>query len=278
MILFFGDLHGKFGHMLRAVEQHRPVAIILLGDIQATRPLEQELVSVLKLAEVWFIHGNHDTDSLADHNNLFESQLADRNLHGRVVEIAGVRVAGLGGVFREDIWMPEPLNAESHYESYADYQQHSEPGRIWAATQNRAARKVAVEHQKPAQMSDEKATGKLLKHRSTIFPQEYYELAAQNADVLVTHEAPSCHPYGFSAIDELARSMRVERSFHGHQHDSLNYQPKWPALGFQAYGVGLRGIADLNGVTIRAGEKDEERTARKNGLQNEDSYIKRLTP
>ena len=33
MIYFFGDVHGKFGHMERAVAEHRPEAIILLGDI-----------------------------------------------------------------------------------------------------------------------------------------------------------------------------------------------------------------------------------------------------
>jgi cytosine/adenosine deaminase-related metal-dependent hydrolase len=44
-------------------------------------------------------------------------------------------------------------------------------------------------------------------------------LSKLRADILVTHEAPSCHPYGFAAIDALARAMGVVRSFHGHQHD-----------------------------------------------------------
>jgi len=100
MILFFGDPHTRFSHVLDAVMQHRPAAIVLLGDIQARRPLDVELASILDLTEVWFIHGNHDTDTDLYYDNLFGSQLADRNLHGRVVEIAGVRVAGLGGVFR----------------------------------------------------------------------------------------------------------------------------------------------------------------------------------
>ena len=41
-----------------------------------------------------------------DYDNLWGSELADRNLHGRVVEIAGYRVAGLGGIFRGKIWNP----------------------------------------------------------------------------------------------------------------------------------------------------------------------------
>ncbi len=50
--------------------------------------------------------GNHDTDIDADYDNLYDSRLAERNLHGRVVTTAGVRVAGLGGIFRGQVWMP----------------------------------------------------------------------------------------------------------------------------------------------------------------------------
>ncbi|NYG35483.1 metallophosphoesterase family protein [Sphaerotilus montanus] len=99
-----GDVHGRFEHLIGAVLQppqgQRPAAIVLLGDVQAARPLELELAAILPHTEVWFIHGNHDTDSDADHDHLFGSALAHRNLHGRVVEVAGVRIAGLGGVFR----------------------------------------------------------------------------------------------------------------------------------------------------------------------------------
>ncbi len=69
------------------------------------------------LTDVWWILGNHDTDSDPDHDNLFGAELAHRNLHGRVVEIAGVRVAGLGGIFRESIWSPL---LEPAYRSAAD--------------------------------------------------------------------------------------------------------------------------------------------------------------
>ena len=106
MILFCGDPHGQFGHIIEAVHEHRPAAVILLGDLQAKRPLEVELSSILDLTDIWFIHGNHDTDSEADHDNLFGSKLANRNLHGKVVEVAGRRIAGLGGVFRGKVWSP----------------------------------------------------------------------------------------------------------------------------------------------------------------------------
>lgn len=63
MILFCGDPHGQFDHIIEAVQEHRPAAVILLGDVQAQRPLEVELASILDKTENWFIHGNHDTDT-----------------------------------------------------------------------------------------------------------------------------------------------------------------------------------------------------------------------
>ena len=119
MILLFGDVHGDFRHVISAVEEHRPDAIVLLGDIEATRPLERELESILSKTEVFFIHGNHDTDTVENYRNLFQSQLADRNLHGRVVEIGGVKVAGLGGVFRGEIWYPTTPESVVNYRKRA---------------------------------------------------------------------------------------------------------------------------------------------------------------
>lgn len=78
----------------------------MLGDIQAQQPLEVELAPILGKTVVRFIHGNHDTDIDFEFRNLFESKLADANLDGRVEEIDGVRVTGLGGIFRGKVWRP----------------------------------------------------------------------------------------------------------------------------------------------------------------------------
>ena len=244
MILMFGDTHGQFRHVLPIVKQERPDAIIFLGDLEPQRPLEVELADVLKLTEVWFIHGNHDVDSQAYHDHLFGSALAARNLHGRVVEIAGVRVAGLGGIFRESVWMPVPVEADPVYASYADLQTD-------------LARLVAYHQVSPAKMA-----GELRKHKSTIFWDTWMELYGQPADILVTHEAPSCHPHGFQVIDALAQSMGVKFSFHGHHHDRLNYSAHEARLGFSAHGVGLRGVTDMYGGMLLAGQMDEQRMGR----------------
>jgi len=102
-ILFFGVNHGHFGHIIAAVKREKPDAIVLLGDIEASQPLDVEFAPILGKTVIRFIHGNHDTDSDFDFRHLFESKLAGASLDGRVAEVAGVRIAGLGGVFRGKI-------------------------------------------------------------------------------------------------------------------------------------------------------------------------------
>ena len=55
---------------------------------------------------MWFIHGNHDTsDSVQDFEHLWDSALADRNIHGRVVELPnGTRLASASGDGIVRIW------------------------------------------------------------------------------------------------------------------------------------------------------------------------------
>lgn len=244
MIYFLGDVHGRFGHVLPAIHVRRDTTanVVFLGDIEASRPFEDEIAPLTEAGiGVWFIHGNHDTDSRASWENLRGS--SRRCLNGRVVEIEGVRIAGLGGVFRGEVWDPDRGTGTSgpvvrSYEAYLAAFTARTPPRLHGSV---------------------RLTGRALKHRSTIFPQVYDRLADERADVLVTHEAPSCHPHGFAAIDLLAQMMGVKTVFHGHHHDYRDYRAWEAILGFRAYGVGLRGITDLCGGSILAGELDQAR-------------------
>lgn len=258
-IFFCGDVHGNFKHVIEAVRKHSPAAVVFLGDLQAQRPLDQELQPILGLTEIWWIHGNHDTDSQADHDNLFLSALADRNLHGRVEEIAGVRIAGLGGVFRGEVWYPpEPAK----FDTYNDYL----TAQAWRqAPRSRAAQKRERRGDNDVQTIDQ---NRQRTHLSSIFQSTYYQLALESAEILITHEAPSCHPHGFDAIDELARSLDVRTVFHGHQHDRLDYTAHRERMGFNAYGVGFCGITDQDGNIISAGDFDEQRAYRQDTQTN----------
>lgn len=240
-----GDNHGHFQHLIKAVKTYRPAAVISVGDIAGDRqhqPLEETLKEILELTSFWWIPGNHDTDSVGAYDRLFQSELANHNFDGKVVEIAGVRFAGLGGVFRGQVRMPP---AEPNYQSAKEFTSKCGKGRCFRA-------------------------GLPLRHRSTIFPDVYQTLAGKRADVLITHEAPSCHPHGFAVLDELARALGVQCAFHGHHHDNLDYSSNWPTLGFRAYGVGLRGITSLDGKVIVPGEHDAAR-------QHRQKFVKRRT-
>lgn len=242
-LLFCGDPHGQFEHILRAAQHFKPLAVILLGDLQPRRPLHEELALLLDL--VWFIHGNHDTDSEADYEHVFDSALAGRNLHGRVATLPdGTRIAGLGGVFRASVWDPAAKN-EPRFGS-------------------------GEQHGRETPRRDRWREGRPLRHWSTIYPGEVDVLAEQRADILVTHEAGAGHPQGFAILDTLAQCMRVDTAFHGHHHDCLDYSGRWEAQGFRSFGVGLRGISDELGRVIVAGQLDVQRQRRQGFMPGED--------
>jgi hypothetical protein len=68
------------------------------------------------------------------------------------------------------------------------------------------------------------------------------QLATQQADILITHEAPGYHEHGFKELDSLARRIGVPMMVHGHQHDNIDSSAHWNAQGFQSFGVGLQGV------------------------------------
>lgn len=187
-LLLVGDPHGRFDEIRRAVERERPEAVVLVGD--QTPESEGELLDLESLAPVYYLIGNHDTDQarfLTAHDALAAK---GRNLHGRVVALAGWRIAGLGGIFRGRVWMP---GQEPRYRS----------------------RRACRADTKPRFRFRE---GPALRHWSSIFPEDFEALERQQADLLVTHEAPESHRYGFRAIGDLGRSMGARWLVHGHHH------------------------------------------------------------
>jgi hypothetical protein len=247
MIWFCGDTHGSLEHVVEHVinahaSGQAPAAIILLGDIDAPRPLHLELESISKLTEIFWIPGNHDNDDNWSWNNLVSSELSDANLHCRVVEAAGWRIGGLGGIFRRRIWCPpEPPAFQSYAAWRADLISRRPPkdfGLVESAEERR--------------------------HLTTIFPECIEALAQQRAEILVSHEAPECRAdgRGWEAIGDLARHLGVRFAFHGHHHDRPDYSDHFPRLGFQPHAVGFRGITALDRdgkvTVIRPGDYDAD--------------------
>ncbi|WP_037452149.1 metallophosphoesterase family protein [Skermanella stibiiresistens] len=215
-ILFCGDPHGSYSQIIRAVAAKRPAAVVIVGDHDLEQPLDEVLAPVLDAGvRVWWIPGNHDGDRVHWYCNLFDSGLGDANLHGRVAEVApGLRIAGLGGVFRGRIWHPSEGDGAPRFPDRESYLDALPPGHRWRG-------------------------GLPLAQRVSIWWEDYQKLRAERADVLVCHEAPSSHRHGFGVLDDLARSMGARLIVHGHHH--IGYQAMLPA-GLRVIGIGRAGL------------------------------------
>lgn len=219
-ILFAGDPHGDFQPLIAAVLEHKPDAVVLLGDYDLEMPLEKYLHEIMDLTEVWWIAGNHDFQSPSKYHNLFNSALGHNGLHLKVTEIAGLRIAGLSGIFLGRIWYPPHPPKWLNKHQYLNHQTFSAQ----------------------SEMS--------LKCKSAIWHDELEALKALKADILVSHEAPKSHRHGFHVIGELAEAMGVKKVFHGHLHENYSSIIK---KGIKVHGVADRAVADLMGNTLRDG-------------------------
>lgn len=255
LIWMLGDNHGNFDHIMETIErtEETPAAVIFLGDLECQTPFSDCICDLENHGiPAYFIPGNHDTDSAENYLNLWGDKLFhERNLHGKVTEIAGFKVAGLGGVFRGDVWCPPE---KPSYRDYAEFEKMNRSGRTRLSKHDL---KGLPTERSGAEMQKMVREGRKRKHRSSIFFADYERLWGQHADILVTHEAPSCHRHGFEAIDALARSMGVKTTFHGHHHEHRNYAEHAAKLGFKAFGVGFYGITDATGRIVRPGDRDE---------------------
>src|SRR5580704_4300913 len=112
--VFIGDIHRQWPHVACGLDacDTPPAAAILLGDIECQRPLDEVAAPLLDRGiPVFWIFGNHDNDGgpemWANLTDPARNPLtAPGALHGRVIELDGVRIAGLGGTFRPRIWDP----------------------------------------------------------------------------------------------------------------------------------------------------------------------------
>ena len=237
-LIFIGDIHQNWDQVEAGLVSLpvAPAAAVLLGDIECELPLDQLAAPLLdRGVEVYWIHGNHDYDTGPEMwANLAEPErnplTATGALHARVVEIAGVRVAGLGGAFLPHVWRG---NAEP-----------------------RLHRRAQLTADLPARRPDLAAPqAAALMHFlsvTAIWPEDVDALAAQKADILVTHEAPSSHPEGVGALDALARSMGARLIVHGHHHITSHARAD---DGLRVLGVGDTWAVDPAGNVVWRGRK-----------------------
>ncbi len=206
-LLAYGDPHGVFKPLKTAVQDHAPDAVVLLGDYDLTQPLQAVLNWAAPGVPTRWVHGNHDVDTEAFYDHLYGSDPSE-SLHATRANLGGFWVGGLGGVFRTSLWDGE---STPRFKSRA---------KMLASTRR----------------EDRWRDGLPLRDRATIFQEDFDRVASMRLDVLVTHEAPSCHRYGWKAIDRLAAACRAKLIVHGHQHET--YDAYLPG-GIQVRGLGL---------------------------------------
>lgn len=235
-IVFIGDIHRQWPSVARGLDACvRPDAAVLLGDIECDRPLDVVAAPLLdRDIPVFWIYGNHDNDGGPDMwANLTDPARNPRTaagaLNGRVISVAGLRIAGIGGTFRPRIWEPpEPPRVRQRAELPADL---ATMGAQW-----RDEHRAALAHSLGA---------------TAIWPEDHDQLASQRADILVTHEAPSSHPAGSAALDDLARAMGARLIIHGHHH--VNYRAV-ARDGLRAMGVAAAWGVTETGESLWSGE------------------------
>jgi Icc-related predicted phosphoesterase len=209
--------------------------LVFVGDIDLdpeAQSFRQWLEPVYKLqpkVQVAWIPGNHDSDQEDRWQRLQDCGPA-LPLHGRVIDMNGVRVGGLGGVFMGRVWRP--------------------PEAALVPERRDVAKRPLRRHERlhPPQPG----------LHTAIYEAEWIALGCQGADILITHEAPSCHEYGFEALNELARALRVVRAFHGHHHDdhTAEYLAHRERMGFEAVALSLCAIKTAGGERVASGRPD----------------------
>lgn len=236
-IVFIGDIHRDWASVERGLARldTMPQAAILMGDIECTAPLDVLAAPLLSRGiKLFWISGNHDNDGGPD----MWANLADpaRNpitsggaLHGRVMDIGGLRVAGLNGIFRPRVWDPRRAPGLRH--------RHELPDNL-----AKLGKSLSPDHVKA-----------LTHSLSTIaiWPEDVEAMSSLRADVLVVHDAPCSHRDGHAVLTDLARAMGASLIVHGHHHVSYLSQH---ASGLRAMGVGAAWGLSLSAAVIWRGE------------------------
>ncbi len=188
----------------------------MVGDCELRSPLHRVLDPLF--ARGWRVHwiiGNKDAETETAFDNLVTDH-PDGDIGGKVIDVGGVRIAGLGGVFKPRIWHPRAEAPSTRIDPPSF-----------------DTRRAFLDSLKP---SEHWRDGLPLWHRDSIFPEDVSHLAQHRFDVLVTHEAPSCHRHGFAVIDQLAEVAGARVIVHGHHHES--------------YAAKLRSGIDIRGLGV----------------------------
>jgi hypothetical protein len=239
-----GDLHGAFEALENVMARERDVPLWLsVGDIASdtgayptpSRPF-------------YFIKGNNENfDVLA---RLAAGKSVAANLHlvpnGRLVELSGVRVAGLGGTFA-----PKWYDTAAHDLPYPGAALSAAAAGLSAGSSGSSARasgsSAGPSHASAAtsRAAGARASGSRAvrddKRRHFVHAEVEACAALSNVDIFLSHEAP--RPYwvgvgrsrndaGKTVVNEVLGAMKPRLHFFGHHHRFSEGHPQdVPSIG-----------------------------------------------
>lgn len=208
MLLVIGDPHGDLSCVLDACRERHPSAVVLLGDQELQRPLIDELAPLYAAGvPVYWLFGNHDTDSAAYYDHLASSLSVqpDGHLGGRMVVVDGSRIAGISGVYASRVWYPVEGDEPPRYRTRAEYLRGVLRSDRWRAEWS--GPEIPEHRGLPRSM------------RGIIFPEDHSRLEGHRLDVISSHEAPRPpHRNGFGSLHRLADEVGARLWIHGHHH------------------------------------------------------------
>jgi predicted phosphodiesterase len=204
-----GDPHGHWKQILGQLLHMPPGVVVTAGDHDLVAPYRHTVAPLLAAGHiVRWIPGNHDLES---GHGLLWGDSPDWDISGKVTHVGGWAIAGLGGVFRGKVWFPQ-TSVEDEIKV--------------------RSRKEYLDRMKRAGMRGEFGENIVLE---IIFPEDIEKLSKCRADILLTHEAPSCHQHGFLALDKLGAALRASWHVHGHHHQDY--------AGVTLQGIAVQGLA-----------------------------------
>jgi len=218
-LLLAADLHGEHDALLAYCAKHHPGTLILLGDQCLEQPLKVTYATVFAAGwDIYYILGNHDHLSASRYDHLV-GDYPEGDLSLKFIEVNGLRIGGLSGIFRRWAWHPMvDADAEPWFARRQDLVDHLPPSHRWRG-------------------------GLPLECRDAIFPDDIEDLAGFNLDVLLTHEAPSTSSHGSVALDILADRTGARLLVHGHHHSNYTAETILPSgRTLQVKGLSKRGV------------------------------------
>ncbi len=259
--IIFGDPHCGFDaidEVADEIDPARPPICIFLGDFgfadrdfsmrdAGQRPetlpfldgrTADEILRPLadRGCRILHIRGNHDLDDEAQYGAVISSRILQQgHLNLRVVDVGGIRIAGLDGVFGS------PWNPDGEEKGIANFRR-GDTRREFIENTIGYWHKDDPERLKGPKLYRhplERQPGLQMGHRKYIFPEDIAYLRTLKADVLISHEAPKSPILneGFNIIGRLAEDMGAKTVIHGHHHRDYISET---AAGIEVVGVGRR--------------------------------------